>query len=423
MTILQQQSAKEPDRLGKYQIQSILGEGGMGVVYKGFDPNLARLVAIKTIRRSLLEGKTEDELRQRFSSEARAAGRLIHSNIVTIHEYVEDDNGTPFFVMEYVEGKTLKDYIVEGRQFSLEEAVNIIQQVLSALAYSHRHGVVHRDIKPANIILLADDSVKIADFGIAKVEESDATKTGVILGTPQYLSPEQCTGESTDARSDLYSTGAVLYETLTGEKAFPGTSMTAILSRLQGDHVSKLSSDDPERQRVIKTVVIKALQREPADRFSSAEEFSTALHAAATPAAKARESTKWLWLGGALGLILLATVFYLVEPPSAPLSAVEQQQRDKFLKIAKVHFAINRLILPEGSSAYDSYQRVLEIDPRSKAAQAGMEAIEKKVIAQVQRAWQDDDAEAARSRLAVALRIFPNSRNLRALQEKIGSSP
>ncbi len=427
MTTLTEPTSTEPERLGKYTIQSILGEGGMGVVYQGFDPNLARTVAIKTIRRSLLEGKTEAELRQRFSSEARAAGRLIHSNIVTIHEYVEDDSGTPFFVMEYVEGKTLKDCIVGGRQFSVQEAAHIIQQVLSALAYSHKNGVVHRDIKPANIILLADDSVKIADFGIAKVEESGATKTGVILGTPQYLSPEQCLGESTDARTDLYSTGAVLYETLTGEKAFPGTSVTSVFSRLQVDYVANLSSTDPAIQRVIKEVVIKALQRQPADRFSSAAEFSEALRAAAMPpsAAKtgARESSKWLWLGGALGIALLAVVFYIVEPPSAPLSEAEQQQLDKSLKVANIHFAINRLILPEGSSAYDSYKRALEIDPRNRDAHAGIEAIQEKIAAQVQHAWQDGDTEAAKSRLAVALRIFPRSQSLRALQEEIDKEP
>ena len=134
MTIPQGQTLNDPERLGKYHIQSILGEGGMGVVYKGFDPNLTRTVAIKTIRRSLLEGKSEDELRERFSREARAAGRLIHSNIVTIHEYVEDESGMPFFVMEYVEGKTLKDYIVGGRRFSLKESVHIVEQLLSALA-------------------------------------------------------------------------------------------------------------------------------------------------------------------------------------------------------------------------------------------------------------------------------------------------
>ncbi len=425
--MLTEQAAKAPQLLGKYTIQSVLGEGGMGVVYKGFDPHLARTVAIKTIRSSLLEGKTELELRQRFSKEARAAGRLIHSNIVTIHEYVEDDAGTPFFVMEYVEGKTLKECIVEGRQFSISEAAHIIQQVLSALAYSHKNGVVHRDIKPANLILLADDSVKIADFGIAKMEDSDATKTGMILGTPQYLSPEQCMGESTDARSDLYSTGAVLYETLTGVKAFPGTSVTAVMSRLQDDPVSNLRSDDPAIQNVISKVVVKALQRKPADRFSNAREFSEALLAATTPTggtlAGIRESSKWLWLGGALGLLLLAGVLYVVEPPSAPLTEAEQQQREKFLKVARIHFAINRLILPEGSSAFDSYKSVLEIDPRNEEAHAGIAAIEEKIAQQVRSEWQEGDTGSAESRLAVARRIFPNSRGLSALQEEIENNP
>ena len=184
-----------PDRMGKYHIQGILGEGGMGVVYRGYDPQLARTVAIKTIRASLLKGKAGQELKRRFSREAQAEGSLIHPNIVAVYEYQEDVEGTPFFVMEYVEGKTLKDYLSRGMHFNLEMSLHILQQLLSALAYSHKRGVVHRDIKPANILLLEDDTIKIADFGIAKMEESEYTRTGQVMGTPQYFSPEQALGQ------------------------------------------------------------------------------------------------------------------------------------------------------------------------------------------------------------------------------------
>ncbi|MGI9286758.1 MAG: serine/threonine-protein kinase [Pseudomonadales bacterium] len=422
----------DPERLGKYHIQGILGEGGMGIVYKGYDPHLARTVAIKTIHHRLLGGKSGDELRERFSREARAEGRLIHSNIVTIHEFQQDESGMPFFVMEYVEGKTLKDYIVSGRSFSLLESVHVIEQVLSALAYSHRHGIVHRDIKPANIILLEDDTVKIADFGIAKMEESEFTKTGVILGTPQYLAPEQCMGKPTDARSDLYSAGAVFYEMLTGEKAFPGTSVTAIFSRLQDDHVTTLDSDDPLTQRVFKNVIIKALAREPNDRFSSAKAFSSALRESIGQATQApadtKEGKKWVWVGGGLGIALLAGVFYISEPPSksepppAPLSEAQQQKIDKHLNVARVNLMVGRLILPESGSAYHTYKMILAIDPRNKDGLAGIKEVEGKVVARVQSLLDRGEREAARNQLAAAQRIFPKNQKLRDLNKEIESN-
>ena len=429
-TTPQGHTLKDPTRLGKYHIQGVLGEGGMGIVYKGYDPHLARKVAIKTIHRSLLRDKSGDELRERFSREARAAGRLIHSNIVTIHEYQEDESGMPFFVMEYVEGKTLKDCIVGGRQFSLTEATHITEQVLSALAYSHRHGIVHRDIKPANIILLEDDTVKIADFGIAKMEESEITKTGVILGTPQYLSPEQCLGKPTDARSDLYSTGAVLYEMLTGHKAFPGTSVTAIFSRLQDDHVTTLDSDDPLVQRVFKNVIIKALAREPDDRFSSAAAFSAALRESIgrgtkPPQTDTKAGNKWVWVGGSLGIALLAGVFYLSEPPSGPavpLSKAQQQKIAKHLKVAKLHFTMGYLIAPESRSAYHTYKLALAIDPRNKDALAGIDEIQQKIGIQVRSLLDSGKAEAARNLLAAAQQIFPKNRMLRDLKNEMGNS-
>ena len=209
-------------RLGKYEIKSALGKGAMGIVYKGFDPQIERHVAIKTIRKDLVDPDLAAQYMARFRNEAKAAGRLHHPGIVGVYEYGEED-AIAFIVMEYVEGMGLRDYLTRRANFDFAQLVALMTQLLAALAYAHDKGVVHRDIKPSNLIVTPQGVLKIADFGIARVDRSNLTTVGMVIGTPSYMSPEQCRGLEADPRSDLFSAGVVLYELLTGTKPFRGT--------------------------------------------------------------------------------------------------------------------------------------------------------------------------------------------------------
>lgn len=268
-----------PERLGKYSIISELGCGAMGVVYLARDEDLQRSVAIKTVHRHLLQGENRDMLGERFRQEACVAARCLHPNIVTVFDYGLHQD-TPYFVMEYVHGRELAQYLSEGVRFTVEEAVEIIQQTLTALHEAHKHGVVHRDIKPSNIFVTENGSVKVADFGIARISSSELTQVGMIIGTPSYMSPEQITGRKTDARSDLFSVGVLLYTLLTGRKPFDndlrGRDLPAVLTERQTPP-SKLNRDCT---LALEIVVDQALAKQADDRFQSAEAFAAALREA-----------------------------------------------------------------------------------------------------------------------------------------------
>ena len=269
------------DRLGKYEIRRTLGRGAMGVVYEAFDPMIKRRVALKTIRADQLAGEDSAVVHARFRREAQAAGRLNHPSIVSIYDYDEDD-GTSFIAMEYVEGRDLKTAFEGNERFGNADVVRIMSQILDALGYSHRQGVIHRDIKPGNVFLLEDGSVKVADFGIAHVESSNLTQVGTVLGTPSYMSPEQILGLPVDGRSDLFSAGVILYQFLTGERPFAGSSTTTMQKVLKQDPLppSTLNVTLPE---AVDAVVRKALAKRPEDRYQSAQEFADALAAAMAP--------------------------------------------------------------------------------------------------------------------------------------------
>ena len=282
-------------KLGKYLIRRELGKGAMGIVYEGFDPVIERTVAIKTILPSQLsEGEVVGVL-ARFKREAQAAGRLNHPGIVAVYDYgevmKEDDrtmvaganlpaaDGQPvaFIAMEFVRGRELKDYFDASEVFSLREATRILLEILDALDHAHGKGVVHRDIKPANLIVLDDGKVKIADFGIARIETSELTLAGTVMGTPSYMSPEQFQGQAVDFRSDLFSCGVILYQFLTGEKPFVGNMTTIMYKVLREEPVppSALNTSLPAEWDVI---VKRALAKNPADRFQSAREFAQSIH-------------------------------------------------------------------------------------------------------------------------------------------------
>lgn len=277
-----------PASLGKYQIRRELGQGAMGIVYEGFDPAIQRRVAIKTLKRSNLERTESAEILTRFEREAQAAGRLSHPNIVPIYEYGQDD-GTAFIAMEFIEGRELKDYFDKGERFPIREIQRVMGQLLDALDFSHRRGVVHRDIKPANIILLQDGTVKVTDFGIARIESSTLTQAGSVLGTPAYMSPEQFSGQTVDGRSDIFSAGVVLYQFLTGERPFTGTFST-IMHKVLKENPLPPSELNVQAPRGFDAVVAKALAKRPDERFQTAAEFKGAIMALTTIATEQRPS-------------------------------------------------------------------------------------------------------------------------------------
>jgi serine/threonine protein kinase len=272
----------DPEKIGKYVVQSVLGKGAMGVVYKAFDPGIERVVAIKTVRKDLVDPDLAVQVMARFQNEAKAAGRLLHPNIVSVYEYGEDEVNA-FIAMEYVEGTGLREYLNRKATFDIGQIVAIVSQLLLALDFAHERGVVHRDVKPANLILTTGGALKVADFGIARIDTSNLTNAGMVMGTPSYMSPEQCQGKEIDRRSDLFSAGVVLYELLTGEKPFAG-SIEAIAFKIcyedprPPSEVSRLDISP-----ALDAIVATALAKEPTARFQNAKAFNRALRLALDP--------------------------------------------------------------------------------------------------------------------------------------------
>jgi len=264
--------------LGRYEIISELGQGAMGVVYKALDPLIDREVAIKTINLGLaLEEKEEYE--GRFYQEAKAAGRLSHPNIVTIFD-VGKSGDVAYIAMEFLQGKELRDILNEGKTLPVEQILDIVSQVASGIAYAHENGIVHRDVKPSNIMVGADGHVKITDFGIARMESASVrTQTGMVLGSPKYMSPEQVTGKLIDQRSDIFSLGVVLYEMLTDKAPFVGENVNAIMYQTLNSIPPPPSSVNQAVPDMLNFIVAKALAKGLEDRYQSAKDFASDLRA------------------------------------------------------------------------------------------------------------------------------------------------
>src|SRR6266567_2901418 len=260
---------------GRYELDGIVGRGGMAEVYRARDLRLDRIVAVKTLREDLARDQT---FQARFRREAQSAASLNHPSIVAVYDTGEDTDGPhiPYIVMEYVDGRTLRDLLREDRRLLPERALEITDGVLRALDYSHRNGIVHRDIKPGNVMLTRGGQVKVMDFGIARaVSDAQATmtQTAQVIGTAQYLSPEQARGERVDARSDLYSTGCLLYELLTGRPPFLGDSPVAIAYQHVRENPVPPSRVDPEVPQWADAIVLRAMAKDPRDRYQSAAEM------------------------------------------------------------------------------------------------------------------------------------------------------
>ena len=266
-----------PQTIGRYKILRELGRGAMGCVYLAHDPQIDRRVAIKTI--ASLEGlpaNEREESRLRFVREAQAAGKLQHPGIVTIYD-VGEQNGIGFIAMEYIEGETFADHTARAGLLDTEVAMALMAQACDALDYAHREKVIHRDIKPANLMLLPDGKVKITDFGLAKNPKSNLTQEGILVGTPNYMSPEQIMGGTLDGRSDLFSLAAVLYELLTGEKPFEGETITTIIYRIMHEPPREPRAIKAGLPSTISRTVMKGLEKDPARRFQSGAEMARAL--------------------------------------------------------------------------------------------------------------------------------------------------
>ena len=270
-----------PERLGKYPITGILGRGAMGVVYRGFDPVIKRTIALKTVRRDLIEDDSLAEwMSARFRNEAQAAGRLAHPAIVSVYEYGEDDDYA-YIAMEYVEGNSLRDYFARGTRFAEADSVSVMVQLLEALHHAHELGVVHRDVKPSNLIITANGKVKIADFGIARLESTNLTQTGAVLGTPGYMAPEQYLGESIDHRVDIFAAGVVFYQLLTGRAPFAGPSDAATMYKVCNEDAAPVSQvGSNPAWAVYDPIVARALARRADRRFPAAALFKDELVAA-----------------------------------------------------------------------------------------------------------------------------------------------
>ena len=271
-------------RVGRFYLSERLGMGSNGAVYLGHDPVIDRDVAIKIFSAGS-NAADKKQREQQFINEARAAGRLSHPNIVTIFD-ASSEGGTTFIAMEFLQGKDLRHILADGKQFDIIETANIIQKIADALAYAHTNGVIHRDIKPANIFVLPNQQPKVVDFGIARApnrvldetrEQAHTLFNNNILGTPNYMSPEQANGKPVNALTDVYSLGTVMYEMLTGQKPFQSQDVDKLLQQIVNKVAKYPSEISPSIPDSLSKIVMKAMQKDPAARYESAAEMSSAL--------------------------------------------------------------------------------------------------------------------------------------------------
>ncbi|CAG0981867.1 partial eukaryotic-like serine/threonine-protein kinase, partial [Gammaproteobacteria bacterium] len=287
-TMILNDGTVEKPMLGRYQVEKELGKGAMGVVYLGKDPKISRVVAIKTM--ALSQEFEEDELEEvkaRFFREAETAGRLNHPNIVTIYDAGEEHD-LAYIAMEFLKGKDLAPFTKPEQLLPVDKVMDIVIKVAEALDYAHGHQVVHRDIKPANIMYEADTgNVKVTDFGIARITDSSKTKTGMVLGTPSYMSPEQLAGKKVDGRSDLFSLGVMLYQLSTGHLPFTGDSMATLMYKIANEAHAGAQTVNPALPDCLAAIIDRMLEKDPEKRYQHGTEVAAVLRACLESGARA----------------------------------------------------------------------------------------------------------------------------------------
>src|SRR5579872_2140224 len=336
-------------QVGQYQVMEELGRGAMGVVFRGLDPAIGRQVAIKIIRAQPFATNEEGAaLRQRFAREASAAGKLSHGNIVTIYQLGEQ-NGLPYMVMEYVSGSSLEKMLLNSARLLPDQALTILAQIADALDYAHSEGIVHRDVKPANVLMRADGRVKITDFGIARISTQTITQTGVRVGTPAYMAPEQVTGVKVDGRADQFSLAVMAFQMLAGCKPFEAETDHAIMYKIVTQEPVALHMMNPALSAKMSAVLSRALAKQPEQRYPNCADFIRELSRAAaestappveTPTVTmpvpvreaAKKTTKRWWIVGAvcgavpvIALLLLLPAWFKTNTHSQPLPAPPAQ--------------------------------------------------------------------------------------------------
>ena len=268
----------ESKRFGRYEIVGELGRGAMGVVYKARDPQIDRIVALKTVPLRGQDREAEQEFRMRFLNEAQAAGRLHHPGIVSVFDVGEEADGRdPYIVLEYVPGEALNRMLARLKKIPLGQALQFAAEIAEALDYAHGQGVIHRDIKPGNILITPEGHPKIADFGIAKLNLANLTVPGKVLGTPAYMAPEQLSGEDVDGRSDLFSLGVILYAMVTGKSPFAGDNATTVCFKAANHEPVPVSALDLNLPRELDVVIARAMAKKPANRYPRGREFAEAV--------------------------------------------------------------------------------------------------------------------------------------------------
>lgn len=406
-----------PSRIGRYAVRSALGRGAMGEVYLAHDPEIDRPVAIKLVAAALLEGEGAEEHLQRFRAEARASGRCSHPNIVAVYD-VGLHEGRPFLAMEYVAGRDLASLLAEGRRFTPAEAAGILGQLLDALGSIHAAGIVHRDLKPANLLLHGALQLKLADFGIARVDGSGLTQTGAVIGTPAYMAPEQCRGETADARADLFTTGALLHEMLTGERAFGRGSLLEVMRRIVEAPPPPLPDAILAMAPGLRAVRDRALAKRPEERFAAAGEMAAALRQAGAGGGTTAEDTAIIGAGDTTIIAAMPAAGEAIDPKM--LEGIERSLASYVGPIAGLLLksATRHAVKPEAlagrlaESIADNGERRRFLDDVTRLVSAKPAAAAPAAVVPAAAAPRPDAAELERLTAALAAHVGPLARVL-----------
>lgn len=403
-------------KIGKYEVLDVLGRGGMGVVYKAYDPILDREIALKTMT---AEGLKDPVLKERFYREARAAGRLRHPNIVTIYELGEE-NSVPFIAMEYIHGSDVHAVIKGQQEVSFEQKLRIIVQLCRGLAYAHKAGIVHRDVKPSNIRLTDDNQVKILDFGIARlVTSTTMTSGGMVLGTIHYMAPEQIKGAHVDRKSDIFAVGIILFEILTTKKPFDGDNTATVLYNILHEPYQKMNPPLDEQFAAIGRILKKAMDKDPARRYFSADEMGDDLehflHSFAPPQRPGHHATTQEMVS--------PKETPKVEEEKKPLTPYKSDPRiSNLLRTAK-----KQIVEGHAVQAITTIKQALQIDPNDPDAAQLLNMVEQDIkraeaedlLVKGQNYMREGRYDIAMKAFEKILRIQPNHSKARMLLETV----